>query len=48
MIMGTIMKEYEDDIDNDEWNKKIYEDEVDDDDEYWSKATEKNEDVAYR
>jgi len=47
------MKEFEDDIDNNDWKKKIYddddddgdggcsEDEVDDDDEYWSKATEK-------
>ena len=48
MIMGMIKKEFEDDIDNDDWKKKINndyddsgfsEDEVDDDDEYWGKAT---------
>lgn len=50
MIMGRIKKEFKDDIDNDDWKKKIYvdddddsggsDDQVDDDDEYWSKATE--------
>ena len=35
MIMGMIKKEFEDDIDNDDWKKEIY------DDDDWSKATEK-------
>ena len=50
---NEVYQEFEDDIDNDGWKKKIYdddsddddsggsEDEVDDDGEYWSKATVK-------